>query len=62
MVIQGMGGLGKTRLAYEFSQRAWPRREYKCIFWADASNPNTLMRSFDSFLKPFRDQSVLEDD
>ena len=62
VVIQGMGGLGKTRLAYEFCQRAWSRREYKCIFWADASNPNTLMRSFDSFLKPFRDQSVFEDD
>ena len=51
IVIQGMGGLGKTQLALAYCRRAWRNGEFHSVFWFDASNPATLVRSFERMLE-----------
>ena len=47
-VVLGMGGLGKTQFVLEYCQRAFTSRRFSAVFWADASSPTSLSRSFAS--------------
>ena len=58
VVIQGMGGLGKSRLALELCDRAWQKKVFRCILWADASSPVTLRRSFEGFYDPLCERTA----
>lgn len=51
VVVHGMGGLGKTQLALAYCQRAWRNGDFHSIFWFDASNPETLVRSFERMIE-----------
>ena len=44
VVLHGLGGIGKTQLAVEYSKRH--KEKYTAIFWLDASNEDSLGRSF----------------
>ena len=44
IVLLGLGGVGKTRLAREFAERH--REDYRCIFWIDAEEPSSLLAQY----------------
>ncbi|KAH7323496.1 hypothetical protein BKA65DRAFT_510932 [Rhexocercosporidium sp. MPI-PUGE-AT-0058] len=56
IVLQGMGGCGKSQLALKYCKRAHLGQEYEMIFWIDATSPETAMQSFtkvaEALLKP----------
>lgn len=47
VILQGMGGQGKTQLAIEYCQRSRENSCYKGIFWVDSSSEPALKRSFE---------------
>ncbi|KAK0122575.1 hypothetical protein ONS96_009616 [Cadophora gregata f. sp. sojae] len=46
VVLQGMGGCGKSQLALKYCERARRHRKYEMIFWIDATSPETALQSF----------------
>ncbi|RDW58586.1 hypothetical protein BP6252_13062 [Coleophoma cylindrospora] len=48
IVLQGMGGQGKTQLALEYCRQAIQKLQYAGIFWIDASNLITTTKCFDT--------------
>jgi len=40
VVLQGMGGMGKTQIAFEYVRRN--KEDYTTVFWVDVSNPSTI--------------------
>jgi hypothetical protein len=42
-VLRGLGGIGKTQLAVEFSRRY--RSEFSSVFWLDGSSESSVSRS-----------------
>jgi hypothetical protein len=44
VVLQGLGGIGKTQLAIEYTRRH--TRKYSAIFWLDAIDEDSLSLSF----------------
>lgn len=48
VVLQGMGGQGKTQIALEYCRRSRESRAYAGIFWMDAASEIQLRRSFDA--------------
>ncbi|KAL2063144.1 hypothetical protein VTL71DRAFT_6216 [Oculimacula yallundae] len=46
MVLQGMGGCGKSQLALDYCKRAQHGRRFEKIFWIDVTSPETAMQSF----------------
>ncbi len=48
VVIQGMGGQGKTQIALEYCRRARVAHRFSAILWIDASSRSTLETSFES--------------
>ncbi|KAF3921003.1 hypothetical protein ABW20_dc0108433 [Dactylellina cionopaga] len=47
MVLQGMGGLGKTQLALEYCKIGRKEDLYAAIFWVDADNEVSAKKSFE---------------
>ncbi|KAI9765584.1 MAG: hypothetical protein M1840_007273 [Geoglossum simile] len=43
VVLQGMGGIGKSQIALEYLYRN--QGDYSAVFWIDATNPNTVKES-----------------
>lgn len=43
VVLQGMGGIGKSQIALEYLYRN--SEDYSAVFWVDATNPNTVEES-----------------
>src|SRR5690242_7615941 len=39
--ISGLGGIGKTQIALEYTYRY--RQDYRCVFWTNAANRETLL-------------------
>jgi tetratricopeptide (TPR) repeat protein len=50
VILQGMGGQGKTQVALEFCHRARESSVYEGIFWVDASSEAQVRRSFEAIL------------
>lgn len=50
-VIQGMGGVGTTRLAVEYAYRH--RSEYRAVCWVRAGEPSTLVADYTSLAAVF---------
>ena len=48
VVIQGMGGQGKTQIALEFCRRSRDSKAYAGIFWIEAESEAHLRRSFET--------------
>ncbi len=46
--IEGLGGIGKTRLAIEFGWWAWENKQYKSVFFISAETPEKLRASLAS--------------
>lgn len=44
VVVNGLGGIGKTQLAVEFARRN--SKMFSAIFWLDARNEDSVRRSF----------------
>ncbi|KAF9890396.1 hypothetical protein FE257_006064 [Aspergillus nanangensis] len=59
VVLQGMGGQGKTQIAVQYCERA--RMEYKFILWANAHTRLSLEWSYDSFAQKLRQDSMSGD-
>ena len=47
VVLQGMGGQGKTRLALDYAYRMMGKAMYSHIFWMDASSKKAMIRSYE---------------
>ena len=47
VVLQGMGGQGKTRLALDYAYRMMGKSMYSHIFWMDASSKKAMIRSYE---------------
>ncbi|KAH6707901.1 hypothetical protein BKA61DRAFT_558549 [Leptodontidium sp. MPI-SDFR-AT-0119] len=64
IVLQGMGGCGKSQLALEYCKRAHHGRKYEMIFWVDATSPETAMQGFtkiaEALLKPGFQETEVE--
>ena len=43
VVLQGLGGIGKTQVAFEYVRRNMG--DYSAVFWVDASSPDALNES-----------------
>ena len=48
VILQGMGGQGKTQIAREYCRRAMEAKRFSAILWVDALSKNTLKKSFES--------------
>ena len=48
LVIQGLGGQGKTQVALEFCQRAITSDLVEAVFWIDAASEVSLTKSFEA--------------
>jgi len=46
--IQGLGGIGKTRLAIEFAWWAWENKKYGAVFFVSSETPDILNASLAS--------------
>jgi NB-ARC domain len=46
VILQGMGGSGKTQLAYECSEFAKTKLSFVATLWIDASSPTAIVRSY----------------
>lgn len=51
VVLQGMGGCGKTQLALEFCQQAQVEQLFTAILWINAFSPKTVAQSFTDIAK-----------
>jgi hypothetical protein len=49
VVLQGMGGIGKTQLALRYCEQV--QKHYDFIFWANADTRSALNTSFSSFAR-----------
>lgn len=47
VVLQGMGGIGKTQLALKYCEQV--QKHYEFIFWANADTRSALNTGFSSF-------------
>lgn len=47
VILHGMGGQGKSRLALDFCYQASKTSEFQSILWMDATSRKTLTRSFE---------------
>ena len=56
VVLVGMGGLGKSRLALDYGRRCLNDSEPKSILWADATSMETLTRSFEDVADRWNDR------
>lgn len=61
VVLQALGGQGKTQLALEYRQQ-W-RKAFRGIFWVDASSESTAQQAFESIALKLRHPAkpVLDD-
>lgn len=48
VVLLGMGGHGKTQLAFEYCRVLKSSETHQRVFWIDASSPNTVARGFET--------------
>ena len=46
LVLQGLGGVGKTQAAIEFLQRRFFNDTFDKVFWVDAASERTARNSF----------------
>ncbi|KAG4433866.1 hypothetical protein IFR05_010652 [Cadophora sp. M221] len=64
IVLQGMGGCGKSQLALQYCKRAHHGQKYEMIFWVDATSPEATMQGFtkvaEALLKPRFQQTEVE--
>jgi hypothetical protein len=44
VVVHGLGGMGKTQIALEYSQRH--RQEYSAVFWVNSKSEDTLKQGY----------------
>ncbi len=44
--VVGMGGAGKTQIALEYYKQVWKSREFRHIFWVDATSLESIQRSY----------------
>ena len=51
VVLQGMGGQGKTQIALEICERQAVRQHFKVILWINASTEDTTAQAFEQFAK-----------
>ena len=62
VVLQGLGGIGKSQLAIEFAKKH--RSDYTAVFWFNAKTEDTLKRSFAAnarrLPKEFLNQELLD--
>jgi hypothetical protein len=49
VVVHGMGGIGKTQLAVEFSRKH--HQHFSAVFWLDGSSETSLKQSFVGMMK-----------
>ncbi|TAQ88907.1 hypothetical protein B7494_g2749 [Chlorociboria aeruginascens] len=45
-VLFGMGGAGKTQIALEYCKQSWKSREFRHIFWVDATSLESIQHSY----------------
>ena len=51
VVLQGMGGQGKTQIALEICERQGVRQYFKAILWINASTEDTTAQAFEHFAR-----------
>ena len=51
VVLQGMGGQGKTQIALEICERQDVRQHFKAILWINASTEDTTAQAFEHFAR-----------
>ncbi|KAF3941100.1 hypothetical protein ABW19_dt0207299 [Dactylella cylindrospora] len=47
VVLQGMGGQGKTQLALEYARKSQAEGRYKAIFWVDSATESSVTKGFE---------------
>jgi tetratricopeptide (TPR) repeat protein len=57
VVLLGMGGQGKSQLAMEYCRTARLSKEFRAVFWIDASSIKSVHRSFESITTKMADPS-----
>ncbi|KAF2671127.1 hypothetical protein BT63DRAFT_412193 [Microthyrium microscopicum] len=55
IVLQGMGGQGKTQTALEYCHRAWRRERYKAVMWLNATSESSLVKSLANLAELFKE-------
>ncbi len=58
MIVQGLGGIGKTQLTVEFARRH--NRHFSAVFWIDGRSHDSLRRSLAAVAKRLPNDEILE--
>jgi ribosomal protein S15P/S13E len=61
VILLGMGGAGKTQLALEWCRCLRDGRNFRAIFWLDASSRNALQRAMENTAKRLLPGRVFQD-
>ena len=51
VALVGMGGIGKTQIALDYSSSAWQRKVYRTCLWINASSTGTILASYKSIAR-----------
>lgn len=51
LILLGMGGSGKTKLAIDFCKQGQAENRFDAIFWMDATSPKTLAQSYNEIAR-----------
>ncbi|KAL8704095.1 MAG: hypothetical protein Q9201_002729 [Fulgogasparrea decipioides] len=54
LILQGMGGQGKTQVALEYCRRCEQNERFSTILWANASSEMSLQKGFESISEQLR--------